>query len=139
MSRIFLSHSSFNTREALALKVWLESQGWKDEIFLALDPESGIKSDTRWKEALAQANERCEAIICLLSPEWVNSEECRAEYRTAEYLRKTIFVAQIAGLGFTDLDKMREWQGCRLFGEGLTTEITLGPQHQPVRVLQRRR
>ena len=135
MSRIFLSHANPNTREALALKVWLESQGWKDEIFLALDPESGIKSGTRWKEALAQANERCEAIICLISPEWVNSDECGAEYRTAEYLRKTIFVAQIAELGSTDSDKTREWQGCRLFGEGLTTEITLGPQHQPVRFL----
>jgi WD40 repeat protein len=131
MSRIFLSHSSYNNREALALKVWLESQGWKDEVFLDLDPESGIKTGTRWKEALAQANSRCEAIICLTSPEWVNSPECVAEYRTAENFRKRIFVAQIAELGSPD--KTREWQGCRLFGEGLTTEITLGPQHQPVR------
>lgn len=144
MSRIFLSHSSHNNCEALALKVWLEDQGWKDEVFLDLDPVSGIKSGTRWKEALAQANVRCEAIICLTSPAWVNSAECVAEYRTTENLNEAfknnrrpilIFVAQIAELGSTDQDKTRAWQGGRLFGEGPATEITLGPQHEPVRFL----
>ena len=137
-----MSHSSHNSREALALKVWLEDQGWKDEVFLDLDPVSGIKTGTRWKEALAQANFRCEAIICLTSPAWVNSPECVGEYRTTETINETfknirkpirIFTAQIAELGSTDQDKTREWQGGRLFGEGPATEITLGPQHQPVR------
>ena len=144
MSRIFISHSSHNNREALALKVWLEEQGWKDEVFLDLDPVSGIKSGTRWKEPLAQAKFRCEAIICLTSPAWVNSPECVAEYRTTENLNETykhvrtpilIVVAQIAELGATDHDKTREWQGGRLFGDGPATEIALGPQQPPVRFL----
>jgi hypothetical protein len=133
MSRNFFSHSSRNNREALALKVWLESQGWKDEVFLDYDPVSGIKTGMRWKEALAQANARCEAIICLISPEWADSPECVAEYRTAENLGKKIFIAQIAELGSED--KTREWQGCRLFGDGPITEITLGLEHEPVRFL----
>jgi len=47
MSRIFISHSSQNSREALALKVWLESQGWKYEVFLDLNPASGIRTRMR--------------------------------------------------------------------------------------------
>ena len=124
MSRLFISHSSHNNCEALALKVWLEEQGWKDEVFLDLDPVSGIKTGTRWIEALAQANFRCEAIIFLTSPEWVKSAECVAEYRTTENINEafknkrkpiSIFVAQIAELGSTDQDKTRAWQGAALW------------------------
>lgn len=42
MSRIFLSHSSTNNAEAVVLFDWLEREGWKDEIFLDLDPTRGI-------------------------------------------------------------------------------------------------
>jgi hypothetical protein len=38
VSRIFLSHSSTNNAEAVALRDWLAANGWKDEIFLDLDP-----------------------------------------------------------------------------------------------------
>jgi hypothetical protein len=38
MSRIFLSHSSQNNAQAVALYDWLGREGWKDEIFLDLDP-----------------------------------------------------------------------------------------------------
>ena len=42
MSRIFLSHSSGNNAEAIALRDWLISHGW-DDLFLDLDPERGLK------------------------------------------------------------------------------------------------
>jgi hypothetical protein len=42
VSRIFLSHSSENNAEAVALGDWLSNHGWKDEIFLDLDPQRGI-------------------------------------------------------------------------------------------------
>lgn len=131
MSRIFLSHHNSNNQEALALKLWLESQGWREEIFLDFDPIVGIKTGTRWKEALSQAGTRCEAILCLTSPGWVGSPDCLAEYRTAENLSKKIFIAQIADL--SSPDKTREWQGLRLFGEGPFTEIPLGPAEKPVK------
>lgn len=50
MVKIFLSHSSQNNREALAMKPWLASQGWKDEVFLDFDPEMGIKLGRRWRK-----------------------------------------------------------------------------------------
>ena len=40
VSRIFLSHSSSNNAEAVALRDWLAGEGWKDEIFLDLDPRA---------------------------------------------------------------------------------------------------
>jgi hypothetical protein len=59
MAKIFLSHSSQNNREALAMKVWLESQGWKDEVFLDFDPETGIKivntGKRRWQKPTSRA------------------------------------------------------------------------------------
>jgi hypothetical protein len=39
VSRIFLSHSSENNAEAVALRDWLADNGWKDEIFLDLDQQ----------------------------------------------------------------------------------------------------
>ena len=75
VSRVFLSHSSRDSVAALALKIWLEraEPGLVDEIFLDLDPDTGIPAGVRWKEALRRANERCEAVICLLSQHWDSS------------------------------------------------------------------
>jgi hypothetical protein len=42
VSRIFLSHSSTNNAQAVALRDRPVSNGWKEEIFLDLDPERGI-------------------------------------------------------------------------------------------------
>src|SRR3954462_13472588 len=125
VSRIFLSHSSRDSSEAVALKRWLVEQepGLTDEIFLDLDRDSGIAPGERWKRALRQANERCEAVICLLSADWERSRECSAEFRTAETLGKLILCARLEpldGLGVTG-----EWQYCDLFGGGPSTEIRI--------------
>jgi hypothetical protein len=49
VSRIFLSHSSANNAEAVTLRDWLANEGWKDEIFLDLDPLRGIAAGERWE------------------------------------------------------------------------------------------
>ena len=41
MSYIFLSHSSADEIEAVALRQWLLDNGW-DDVFLDLDPERGL-------------------------------------------------------------------------------------------------
>ncbi|MCX2933722.1 TIR domain-containing protein [Mycobacterium sp. CVI_P3] len=126
MSRIFVSHSSRNTREAVALKRWLVEQDppLANEIFLDVDPDTGLRTGTRWKDALRQANARCEAVICLLSSDWEASSECRVEYRTAENLNKQIFVARLEPSTGESLTS--EWQRCDLFPAGPTTTIDLG-------------
>ncbi|MGH3970456.1 MAG: toll/interleukin-1 receptor domain-containing protein, partial [Mycobacterium sp.] len=132
VSRIFLSHSSRDNRQAVALRQWLAEQRPElaDEIFLDIGEEAGLRPGQGWQEALRQANDRCEAVVCLLSCNWETSHECKTEYRTAENLGKQILVARLDDLGDTDITS--EWQRCDLFAEGPQTEIPLtsGP---PVR------
>jgi WD40 repeat protein len=133
MSRIFLSHSSRNSSEAIALKRWLVEQepGLAEEIFLDLDRDAGIAPGERWKRALRQANERCEAVICLLSTQWERSSECLAEFRTAETLGKLILCARLEPLDNKGITG--EWQYCDLFGDGPITEIRIDDTGRSVR------
>ena len=135
MSRVFLSHSSRDALEALALKAWLEraEPGLVGEIFLDLDRDSGIPAGVRWKEALRRANERCEAVICLLSPHWDRSAECMTEYRSAEDRGKPIFPVRLEPTSGRDITS--EWQRCDLFGDGPTTAVRVDGHPEPVRFL----
>jgi TIR domain len=101
VSRIFLSHSSRDTREAIALKAWLSEQRpeLRDEIFIDVDAQTGLKLGEKWKSQLFTGKSRCEYVICLLSQNWANSTECNVEYRTAEGLGKRILVRPARGLG----------------------------------------
>jgi WD40 repeat protein len=116
----------------LALKRWLSVQRPQlaNEIFLDIDPESGMQVGARWKGQLFKSNSRCEAVICLISESWAASHECKTEYRTAESLGKQILCARLADAG--DEDITSEWQRCDLFTDGPQTEIPVagGP---PVR------
>jgi WD40 repeat protein len=123
MSKVFLSHSSRDATAAIALKTWLEKAepGLLDEIFLDLDVDSGIPAGVRWKEALKKANDRCEAVICLVSRNWDDSHECLAEYRNAEDRGKPIFPVRLEPTSGSDIT--REWQRCDLFGDGPKTVV----------------
>jgi hypothetical protein len=123
VSRIFLSHSSRDNRPAIALKGWLSEQRPElaNEIFLDISPDTGLHPGQRWKDALRAANDRCQAVICLLSRDWEASPECNTEYRTAETLGKQILVARLEDLGDTHV--AAEWQRCDLFAEGAKTAI----------------
>jgi WD40 repeat protein len=125
VSRIFLSHSSRDNRAALALKQWLAQQRPElaSEIFLDISDGTGLIVGQRWRDALRRANDRCEAVICLLSRNWEASAECRTEYRTAENLGKQILVARLEDSGDSDITS--EWQRCDLFADGPQTEITV--------------
>jgi WD40 repeat protein len=132
---VFLSHSSRDSRQALALQAWLvkAEPGLESEIFLDGDRETGIAAGTRWKDALRQANDRCEAVICLLSPHWDNSYECMTEYRSAEDRGKPIFPVRLEPASGRDITA--EWQRCDLYGEGPKTPITLDGDPEPVEFL----
>jgi formylglycine-generating enzyme required for sulfatase activity len=98
VSRIFLSHSSTNNAEAVALRDWLSSNGWKDEIFLDLDPQRGIAAGERWDRALNNAANRCEAVLFLVSKDWLASPWCRKEFILAHRLNKRLFGVMIEDL-----------------------------------------
>ncbi|MFE7741757.1 TIR domain-containing protein [Nocardia sp. NPDC057455] len=136
MTRLFLSHSSRNSVQAVALLRWLVEQrpALAGNIFLDLDEKSGIVQGVRWRDALRTALARCEAVICLTSRDWHTSTECVAEYLTAVNLGKRIFCARLDRSTDTDPDPTREWQRCDLFGDGPVTEIQVDGQLEPVRM-----
>jgi formylglycine-generating enzyme required for sulfatase activity len=102
VSRIFLSHSSHNNAEAVAVHDWLNGEGW-DDIFLDTDPEHGIAPGERWERALNQAAHRCEAVVFLVSRAWLNSGWCMKEFNLAQRLHKRLFGALIEELPLTEL------------------------------------
>ena len=118
---MFLSHSSRDNRQAVAVKQWLIEQesGLVDEIYLDLDPhrcqawgERWQAWGERWKEALNRASTRCEAVMCLLSQHWLNSRECQVEFRHAASLHKAILCTRLEPLPDTNITS--EWQRCDL-------------------------
>jgi hypothetical protein len=90
MSRVFLSHSSADNAEAVAILDWLAAEGW-NEVFLDLDPERGIAAGQRWERALYEAASRCEAVLFLISRNWLDSRWCMNELYLARKLNKRLF------------------------------------------------
>jgi formylglycine-generating enzyme required for sulfatase activity len=110
VSSIFLGYSSANEAEAIAVRDWLAEQGW-NEVFLDLDPERGAAGQ-RWHEALRGTGERCEIVLFLISPAWVASKRCLAEFRSAQELGKTMFGVIVEPTPSADIPKemTAEWQ-----------------------------
>ena len=112
MSRIFISHSSANNAQAIALRDWLKAEGW-DDLFLDLDPERGIAAGERWERSLNEAARRCEAVLFLISKEWLGSRWCLNELHLARRLNKRLFGVLVEeGLAIRDLpaDVTSKWQ-----------------------------
>jgi formylglycine-generating enzyme required for sulfatase activity len=116
VSRIFLSHSSANNAEAVALRDWLEREGWKDEVFLDLDPMRGIAAGDRWERRLNEAANRCEVVLFLVSKAWVASSWCHRELGIAQRLNKRLFPVLIEDIAIADVPKdlTVDWQLVRL-------------------------
>ena len=128
MARIFLSHSSGNNAEAIALRDWLISHGW-DDLFLDLDPGRGLKAGERWQAALKQAAERCELVIFLVSPEWRASEWCVAEFLLAKNLNKRIVGVIVDPIALMKLptEMTAEWQLVDLTAGKRDHKVTVTP------------
>lgn len=123
MSKIFISHASDDNAKVLAVSKWLEQNGW-DDVFLDIVPAKGLLVGERWQEALRTATNRCQIVLCLLSPAWRDSRECLAEYLLAKQLGKTIFGVLIEPVSRETLPKgmTDEWQLCDLVS-GVEQEI----------------
>ena len=96
MSRIFLSYSNSNDFEAVALRDWLNENGWND-VVLQYDPDEGAPGD-RPRRAARENIARCEAVIFLVSREWLESQERRDEYEFAREVDKAVFAVLIEKL-----------------------------------------
>jgi WD40 repeat protein len=111
LSRIFISHSSRNNAQAVALADWLAANGWgRDDIFL--DFAGGIAPGERWQKALNDAAGRCEAVVFLISRDWLASRWCHEELALAHKLNKRLFGVLIDTVDVMDVPaRLREeWQ-----------------------------
>ncbi|MDH5739252.1 MAG: SUMF1/EgtB/PvdO family nonheme iron enzyme [Nitrospira sp.] len=115
MSKIFISHSSADNAKALALAQWLEQHGWAD-YFLDITPSRGLSPGERWQAALKTAQDRCEAVVFLISPAWRDSKWCLAEFLQAKQLGKPVFGVMVESTPLDSLPKemTAEWQLCDL-------------------------
>lgn len=102
MSRIFLSHSSKDNVAAVAIAEWLKDEGW-DDTFLDLDPVQGIHPGERWERALYTHAADCEAVLFLVSRNWLESEWCKKEFDLARKLNKRCFVILIERIPIDEL------------------------------------
>src|SRR5271170_7816686 len=139
MSKIFLSHSSRDNFEAVALRDWLAREGW-DDVFLDLDPERGIAAGERWERALHEAANRCEAIIFLVSANWLGSGWCLREYTLARTLNKKLFAVVIdPAKSIADLppELKGTWQAVELTGgqDGVLLKTQLPGSHEEKHVV----
>ena len=135
MARLFISHSSVNNAAAIALTKWLSEQGF-DDIYLDIDPDRGLAPGERWQEALKAAADRCEAVLFLVSPAWLASRWCLAEFLLAKSLHKRIFGLIIEPVPLERLpsEMTAEWQLCELVAKGRfrTFDVEVGEKHEQV-------
>src|SRR6185436_4975413 len=90
MARIFISHSSRDSQQAAEMMEWLRGQGF-DRTFLDIDKHAGIPPGAHWERHLYQEIECAQAVILVLTPNWLDSKWCFAEFTQARALGKSIF------------------------------------------------
>jgi hypothetical protein len=88
MSAIFISHSSKDNADAMA--AWLMKQG-HTSYFINYDEKSGINPGANWEQVLYQRLRQCQAVVALVTPDWLESKWCFAEMIQARDRGKPIF------------------------------------------------
>ena len=128
LGKIFISHSSANNAEALAIHDWLAERGWGD-VFLDLDPRRGLVAGDRWQAALKAAAEQCELILILISPDWAKSKWCLAEFLLAKQMNKQILGVVVKATPLADLpvELTAEWQLVDLSAPDAGWSVSLSP------------
>src|SRR5262249_27675031 len=103
-----------------------------DDIFLDLDPERGISAGQKWQRAFADAATRCEAVLLVVSADWLAPARCQGEFQGSNKDNK-----KLCALGVDDppLDRLpggltAQWQVIRLKGEPAERFIAVHPQTQ---------
>lgn len=86
MAVIFVSHSSKDDDLATALEAWLEANGFTDIFIDHLQIAGGAK----WREQLRASAGACRVVICIITENWLASDECFHEFRAAWYMGKRI-------------------------------------------------
>ena len=110
------------------------AEGWtgSDDIFLDLDPQRGIAAGQKWQEAFADAATRCEAVLFLVSSQWLKSHWCHDEFQLASRYNKKLFALVVDDSSLEDLPGgiTSRWQVVQLVGEPARRFIAVHPHTQ---------
>lgn len=90
MARIFISHSSLDRANAGEIMDWLRSLGF-DNAFLDIDERAGIRPGDKWEARLYEELAACSAVVLVVTPNWLASKWCFAEFVQARSSGKAIF------------------------------------------------
>jgi hypothetical protein len=117
MAVLFVSHSSKDDALAGALETWLRVNGFTD---LFVDHQH-IIGGAKWREELRASAGACRVVVCLVTANWLASNECFNEFRAAWYMGKRIIplflLSHPAAVGDdATIDRLRE-QNRRLDAE----------------------
>lgn len=82
MARVFISHSSADREPACRIRDWLRADG--HEVFLDLHPADGLVVGDKWEERLHERLRWADAVVCVLTPNYLNSVWCAAEIGIAK-------------------------------------------------------
>ena len=86
MPVLFVSHSSKDDAIVSGLEAWLRTSGFTD-FFI---DHSNIAGGDKWREALRASAGACRVIICLVTENWLASQECFGEFAAACYMGKRV-------------------------------------------------
>jgi WD40 repeat protein len=95
MTAIFISHRSSDNAVAQKLKRWLAAEG-HEQLFLDFDPADGIPAGVDWEQRLYKELRRCQAVLIVLTPAWLDSKWCSNELAIAREKGKAVFVARMS-------------------------------------------
>ena len=98
MTAIFISHSARDAVLAKELKDWLAAEGY-ERVFLDFDKDTGLPAGENWERRLYEEMARCHLLLLLLTPNWLDSKWCFAEFTQARALGKIIFPVLLSPLG----------------------------------------
>jgi len=84
MTRVFISHSSKNNELAAKLLGWLKADG--HDVFLDYDRHDGIESGDLWEGRLYERLRWADAVVCLVTDDYVMSRWCFGEVVAAKTL-----------------------------------------------------
>jgi WD40 repeat protein len=96
MASFFISHSSVDRVEAVAVRKWLTAHGHRD-LFLSSEPSHGIVASAAWERELWLQLRAKRAVIFLASEASLESRWCFAELALARALGRPIFAVDIGG------------------------------------------
>jgi len=86
MARIFISYSTKDPEPAARIRAWLEANGFEPPFI-----DVSIVPGADWERVIYRQLERALAVLLVVTPNWLDSKWCFAEYTQARALGKPIF------------------------------------------------